>query len=360
MPTAHIDLAALRNNLGLLRSRLAPECRLLAAVKANGYGHGACEVARSLEESGVEWFGVATPQEALELRRSGLSGNILLFGPTSGEVAELVDAGVSLTVPGVEALEALSRADLPARARVHLKVDTGMGRLGYGPEGALELAREIDRVKKVELEGVYSHFARADEADRTFTAHQISLFEELLASLQREGIRPGIAHACNSAGLLTYPAAHYDMVRPGISLYGYSPGNALPEPGLTPVMTLTAPVTFVKRVREGTPVSYGGTWRAPRETTVATIRFGYADGYPRLLGNRGWAMLNGKRVAVAGRVCMDQLMLDVGDLEVSPGDRATLFGPEGPTAAEIGSLIDTISYEMLTSVASRVERVYSN
>ncbi|MEX2535391.1 MAG: alanine racemase [Trueperaceae bacterium] len=363
MPVAHIDLAVLRHNLELLRTRLGGGCQVLAAVKAGAYGHGTMPVARALEASGVSWFGVATPAEALELRRDGVRGEVLLFGPAfGGGIAELVEADVILTIANVESLEAIRRSGAPGRSRVHLKADTGMGRLGYPPDGALKLAREVDNDPLVELEGVWTHFAKADEADRTFTEAQISSFEGFLATLEREGIVAPVAHACNSAGLLAYPAAHYELVRPGIALYGYPPGYALAghEPGLTPVMTITAPVTFLKRVREGTPVSYGATWRAPRDTTIATVRFGYADGYPRLLGNRGWATLHGSRVPVAGRICMDQLMLDVGDLEVSPGDRVTLLGPKGPTAAELGKLAETISYEMLTSVSPRVERVYSD
>jgi alanine racemase len=362
MPTAHVDLGALRQNLELIRRRLEPGCRTLAAVKADAYGHGAVAVARALEAAGVEWFGVATPAEALELRAGGVGARILLLGPALAGIAELVDAEVDLTVGDESAIEAIRRSRAPGSARVHLKVDTGMGRLGKPPAGALELARALAGDSRFELAAVWTHFAAADEADRSFTERQLAAFEVLLDDLESLSLRPPIAHAANSAGLLAFPQSHYQLVRPGIALYGYPPSEALRalEPGLQPVMTVSAPVTFVKRVPAGTPVSYGASWRAPTETTVATVRFGYADGYPRILANRGWARLHGRRVPVAGRVCMDQLMIDVGDLDVAPGDRVTLFGPDGPTADDLGSLASTVSYEILTSVSGRVARSYSD
>jgi alanine racemase len=362
MPVANIDLTALRHNLELLRARLAPDCQTMAAVKADAYGHGALPVARALEAAGVEWFGVATPAEALELRAGGVGARILLLGPALAGIAELVDAEVDLTVADESSVAAIRCSGAPGRARVHLKVDTGMGRLGKPPAGALALARELAGDSRFELVAVWTHFAAADEADRSFTEAQLEAFAGLLDELERSSLRPPIAHAANSAGLLAYPESHFQLVRPGIALYGYSPSEALRalEPGLRPVMTLSAPVTFVKRVAAGTPVSYGASWRAPAETTVATVRFGYADGYPRILANRGWAMLAGRGVPVAGRICMDQLMIDVGDLEVAPGDRVTLFGPGGPTAEDLGSLASTVSYEILTSVSARVARSYSD
>ncbi|MEX2540218.1 MAG: alanine racemase [Trueperaceae bacterium] len=360
MPVAQVDLAALRHNLELLRRRLEPGCRLLAAVKAGGYGHGAAPVARALEAAGVEWFGAATPEEALELREAGVRGRILLLGPGFARLAELVEAGVDLTVCDRASVDSIRHCGTPGKARVHLKADTGMGRIGLPAAAALELAKELANDRRLRFEGVWTHFAAADEADRRFTEMQIQAFGELLGELERLSIRPPLAHTCNSGGLLAFPEAHFDLVRPGIALYGYPPSDevAAIEPNFRPVMTVTAPVTFVKRVAAGTAISYGATWRAPRETTVATVRFGYADGYPRLLANRGWARVHGRRCDVAGRICMDQLMLDVGDLDVSPGDRVTLFGAAGPSAGELGALAGTVSYEILTSVSQRVARVY--
>jgi alanine racemase len=366
MPTAHVDLSALVHNVDLLRARLKPGCQLMATVKARAYGHGAVPVARACEAAGVGGFGVATPGEALELRAGGITGRVLLLGPALAQVAELIEAGIDLSVTCGDDLRAIHLCGAAERARVHLKVDTGMGRVGLAPTGALDLARAVAEDRRVEFEGVFTHFAAADEADRSFTEMQIESFERLLCELERDSILPPQRHASNSAGLLAYPQAHYTMVRPGIVLYGYPPSAELAniEPRLKPAMSVSAPVTFVKRVAEGTPVSYGGSWRAPRETTVATVRFGYADGYPRRLANRGWASLRGERVEVAGRVCMDQLMLDVGDREVSRGERVVLLGSvgaarQGPDAAELGALAGTVSYEILTSISERVSRLYS-
>ena len=360
MPRADIDLAALRGNVDVLQSRLGPGTRMLAAVKADGYGHGAVEVARHLSDLGVDGFGVATGREALELRRAGVTGRILIFGPVFEHIPELVEQGVALTITDPAGLAAVTASQSPEPARVHLKVDTGMGRLGLPWREALELARTLDRTPDLLFEGIWTHLARADEEDRTPTSIQLERFSALLGSLDRDGLRPPLAHVANSAGIVAYPESSFDMVRPGIALYGYhsSPVIAALEPRLRPVMTLTAPVTFVKRVRAGTPISYGGLWTAPRDTVVATVRIGYADGYPRLLSNGAWVRYGDRELPVVGRVCMDQLMIDAGTAGVGVGDRVTLFGPDGPDAEELASSIGTISYELLTSVSRRVERTY--
>lgn len=374
MATATIDLDALRRNLKLLRSRLSPGCEFLAAVKANAYGHGAVPVARELEREGVAWFGVATAEEALELREDGIAGRILLLAPAGERVDELLSSDVDLVVAGRYSLERVRSIASRGTPRVHLKIDTGMGRLGLPPGEALELARELDRDERVRLESVWTHLATADEPDHPLTGQQLEAFESFRETLSREGIEVPLLHTCNSAGLLALPKAHYGLVRAGIALYGYPPPGTSPDPaessvdtqsgraaglGFTPVMTLSAPVVFAKRVPAGATISYGATWRAPRDTTIATVRLGYADGYPRLLSNRAWALLGGRRAPVVGMVCMDQLMLDAGDLDVVPGDDAVLFGGSGPGADELASLVGTISYEMVSSVAARVERVYT-
>ena len=361
-PTAEIDLGALSRNLATIRSRLDRETLVLAAVKANGYGHGALPVARRLAALGVTHFGVASAEEALELRAGGIEGDILLFGP-AGRSAELIEAGVTLTVTDLASLERIVRAgaSLPGSvARVQLKVDSGMGRLGLPGSEAAAVARAADAARGVDLGGVWTHLARADEPGSGATEAQLEAFEACLAAIRADGIDPGLVHAANSAAIFAFAGSHYDMVRPGISLYGYhsSPTAQALSPALEPALTLSAPITFVKRIRAGTPVSYGALWRAPRDTTVATVRIGYADGYPRLLSNRGRARLHGREVPVAGRVCMDQLMLDVGDLEVQVGDRATLFGPDGPDAEALAASIGTISYELLVRLSPRVARIY--
>ena len=359
MPTAHISLDALSHNVGLVRARVPPQTQLLAAVKANAYGHGAVAVARHLISQGVTWLGVATPREALELRGAGVSADILIFSPTYENVAELVDYDVALTVIDERSLEAVE-ASGTKNARVHLKVDTGMGRLGLPWQRAADLAQTIAKTKGVTLEGVWTHFANSDDGSKRFTHCQIEAFELFLADIKGKGIYPRLVHAANSAAVFAYPESHYDLVRPGIALYGYhsSPVMAGLEPNLRPAMTLSAPVTFVKSVAAGTPVSYSSLWHAPEDTTVATVRIGYADGYPRLLSGKAEVLVHGQLRPVAGRVCMDQLMVDVGESKVQVGDRVTLFGPGELNAEALASRIGTISYELLTSVSPRVERVY--
>jgi len=361
-PVATVDLQALEHNLGRIRRRLHANTRVLAAVKADAYGHGAVPVARTLSACGVDWFGVATPAEAFALREGGVAGNILLFGPVyrADTLRRLADERVAVTLADDAGLEAAQAAGAARPLRLHLKVDTGMGRLGLPWAAAAALARRAQRAPGIELEAVWTHLARSDEADRAPTLAQLGRFERALEALRAEGIAPALRHAANSAAVFGYPEAHFDLVRPGIALYGYHSDDAVHalEPDLRPVMRLQAPVTFVKRVPAGTPVSYGGTWVAPRETTVATVRIGYADGYPRLLSNRGSVSLHGRSLPVAGRVCMDQILLDAGDLEVRPGDTVTLWGPPGLDAESVARRVGTIAYELLTGVAPRVARRY--
>ena len=237
-----------------------------------------------------------------------------------------------------------------------------MGRLGGGTEETLRTAKLLDKLDGVELEGLWTHFACSDEPERSYTEGQLERFHEAVSALEHAGIQVPLKHTANSAATLAYPESHFDLVRPGIALYGYSssPHSATLAPDLTPVMTLSAPVTFVKRVQQGQSVSYGALWTAPEDTTVATVRFGYADGYPRVLSTEPAAQVQmcGQRRPIVGRVCMDQLMVDVGDLDVKVGDRAVIFGPEGPTAEDLGRAAGTISYELLVRLGARVAREY--
>jgi alanine racemase len=360
MATATIDLSRLTHNVDLIRRRLAPEVQLLAAVKANAYGHGAVPVARHLQSLGVSWFGVATPAEALELRKGGIERDILVFSPVYEGLEPLLARDIALTVVDDASLEAVTRAARGRLARVHLKVDTGMGRLGLPPEGAINLALSAGRQQDLHLEGIWTHFAAADDADERFTKQQLERFHDVLEGIKRHRLEVPLVHAANSAAVFAHPGSHFAMARPGIALYGYhsSPVVAGLEPKLEPILTLSAPITFVKEVRVGTPISYGGLWRAPRDTRIATIRIGYADGYPRLLSNKGEIVVAGVRCPVAGRVCMDQLMVDIGELNVDVGDTVILFGPQGIDAETLAQRIGTISYELLTNLSPRVERHY--
>ncbi len=362
-PHAHVDLAALRHNLALLRGRTAAGVRLLAAVKADAYGHGLLPVARALAAAGADAFGVATAAEALALRDAGVPGEVLMFGPVRAGIAELVAADVALTVALPADLEAIAAAG--ARARVHVKVDTGMGRLGLAPAEARSLIAAVARSPFADLEGVWTHLASADEPDATepgsATDRQVAAFADLLARLERDGLRPRWAHAANSAGTLVRPDAHHDLVRPGIALYGQPPSAWLAQrvPALRPILRVDAPVTFVKRVAAGTAISYGGTWRARADTVIATVRLGYADGYPRSLSSRSAAGHRGRRVPVVGRVCMDQLMLDLGpDGDAEPGERVDLIGGDAPTAFDLAADAGSFVYELLTRIGPRVVRRY--
>jgi alanine racemase len=359
MPQALIHLKTLSRNISIIRSYLQPNTNILVAIKANAYGHGLARVGSHLETLGVNWFGVATANEALELRKS-VNANILIFSPVYKNITELVDYDIALTVADEHSLTAIQNADLEKKVRVHLKVDTGMGRLGLFWQEAAELAKKIVAIKNVELEGVWTHFAASDDEDRTFTLGQLENFQNFLSAIKREGIESKLVHAANSAATLAFPESHFDLVRPGIAVYGYhsSPVTQTIEPHLTPAMTLTAPITFIKKVKVGTPISYSCMWTAPKDTTIATVRIGYADGYPRLLTNKGEVWLRDRLYPVAGRVCMDQIMIDVGDADVTIGERVTLFGPEGIDAETLGNKYGTISYDVLTGIASRVERVY--
>ena len=374
-PHAVVDLAALAANVAALRARLAPGTRLMAAVKADAYGHGVAQVGPALAAV-VDAFGVATAEEALELRALGVARDVLVFAPVRARIAELVAADVALTVAGRDDLEAIGRAAAPAPARVHLKVDTGMGRLGTpvgtrgdrdgsGMRAAVELAAAVDRAPGSRLEGVWSHLASADEPDAaspgSSTDAQITAFHDLLRALERSSVRPPLAHLANSAAIVARPDAQFDLVRPGIAVYGQPPSAHVAHlaPELRPALTLDAPVTFVKHVPRGAPIGYGGTWTAPRATVVATVRLGYADGYPRALSSTGSASLDGRQVRVVGRVCMDQLMLDVGsDADVAPGDRAVFVGGAGPSAVAVAEAAGSFVYELLTGLGARVARRY--
>ncbi|MDZ7801298.1 MAG: alanine racemase [Trueperaceae bacterium] len=363
VPVAEVDLDALRRNVRRLRAHLAEGAAMLVAVKADAYGHGLVPVARTLVRAGVEALGVATPDEALALRRAGIDARILAFGPVYGPpLRRLVRAGIDLTLTDENDLRrAVDAAEDDVPVQLHLKVDTGMGRLGCRPEAAVALARAVALEPTAELAGVWTHFARADELASDATEGQRRTFEAVLARLAAEGIRPRIRHAANSAALLAHPATHLDMVRPGIAVYGYPPVTYAPGPEgpLEPVLRLRAPVVFTKRVQAGEAVSYGHAWRAPQATTIATLRIGYGDGYPRALSNLGEVGLpDGRRARVVGRVCMDQTMIDVGSADVEVGDRVDVWGGHGPGADALAERIGTISYELLTHVAPRVARRY--
>jgi alanine racemase len=357
---AEIDLAAIRGNVAHLAAGTAAE--VMAVVKADGYGHGLLPSARAALAGGAAWLGVAILDEALALCGAGIDAPILawLWGPhETGVLAEVVRAGVDVNVSSVAALELVDSVGTPAR--VHLKVDTGLSRNGATAEDWAELVTAATKAANVEVVGVWSHFAYADAPGHPTIGRQIERFTAAIDVAERAGLRPQVRHLANSAATLTLPAAHFDLVRPGIAVYGLNPIPDLPAPALVPAMTLRSEVVLAKRVRAGEGVSYGHRYTTPRDTTLALVPLGYADGIPRSAGNAGPLQVAGRRYRIAGRVCMDQVVVDVGDADVRAGDEVVVFGSGlagEPTAQDWADVVDTIHYEVVTRIGPRVPRTY--
>ena len=359
-----IDLDAIRDNVALMRAGTTAE--VMAVVKGDGYGHGMLPSARAALAGGATWLGVATLDEGLVLRRAGFETPVLAWLHSPGlALHEGVAAGIDLSASTLglvgELVAGARRAE--RQARVHLKLDTGLSRGGATADdwpAVLEAAAKAQADGDIDVVGVWSHFISSDVPDPSID-HQLAAFADGLAVAERFGISPRYRHIANSAATLTRPDAHYDLVRPGIACYGLSP-VAGQQFGLRPAMTARARVAQTKRVPAGQGVSYGHTYHTERETTLALVPLGYADGVPRAASNAGPVQVGGERRRVAGRVCMDQIVLDVGDDEVSAGDVATLFGPGddgGPTADDWAEAAATINYEIVTRFGStRVPRVY--
>lgn len=363
---AEIDLDNFCDNIRAVASVTSPSAGLLAVIKADGYGCGAvaCALA-ALTVPAVKGLAVATPEEAVELRDAGVSGMILVLGPSTPEaIPELVKRDISVTVTDTRGIQAMERAGLDAarKSKLHLKVDTGMSRLGFRPGPEIDEALAMLRQSSaIELEGVYTHFAAADE-DEEYTRFQWRLYQDALNQLQAAGLQPRYKHVANSAAILWLPESHLDLVRPGIMLFGSFPGPKVPRKiELKPVMSLKSRVAYVKRVPQGTNVGYGRAYTTAEETTIATIPIGYADGYPRCLSNIAPVIIGGKRHKLAGRVCMDQIMVDTKQMTCRAGDEVVLIGEDGSeriTVDEIASLAGTIPHEILTRIGKRVPRTY--
>ena len=363
---ATISPAAIRDNVALLRER-AGGAAVMAMVKADGYGHGAVETARAALAGGATWLGVAILPEALALRAAGFEVPILVALGTPGEpydrgVARDIDLTAGTAGLVTEIAAAAARVGRPAR--VHLKTDTGMSRGGAAPDdwpALVDAALAAEATGRIKVVGLYSHFACADEPGHPSIQRQLNVFAEAIELAEKAGLRPEVRHLANSAATLTIPAARFDLVRPGIAVYGHSPIPRAGTFGLRPAMTLTARVALTKRVAAGSGVSYGHTYHTPAETTLALIPAGYGDGVPRHGSNVLEVLAAGRRRRIAGRVCMDQFVIDVGDDDVSAGDEVILFGPGEhgePTAQDWADAIGTISYEIVTRIGPRVPRAY--
>ena len=334
----------------------------MAVVKADGYGHGAVQVSRTALKSGANTIGVALPEEGRELREAGIDDPILVFSLIQPEEAyKITSFRLDQTICSLELAEALDQEARSAsmRINVHIKVDTGMGRIGVGPPDAPAFAKKISKFKNLNLTGIYSHFSSADHAGKAFSMKQMEIFDQVVREIGHKGIQIPIKHMANSAGVLDIPESYYDLVRPGIMIYGLYPSSEVGRSiEIKPAMMFRTKVSFVKVSPSGIPISYGRTFITEEETAVATLPVGYADGYSRLLSGCGEVLIKGMRVPVIGRVCMDMCMIDFSRVnDVNPGDEVILFG-KNLHVDEIAAKIGTINYEVVSSVGKRVPRVY--
>jgi len=363
---ARIHLGNIRDNLGAIRQVIGSR-KLLLAVKANAYGHGAVEVGRLAQACGVDWLGVATVPEGMQLRTAGIGLPILKLSPTfPQEMGAAVAASITLALSdaeGARALEAVCAAQ-DLRSRVHLKIETGMGRTGVPVSDAPLLARIIQQeCPHLYLEGLFTHLPVSDESDGTFTRVQTQVFQEAVGAVEAAlGRRPELVHCANSGGVLGHPESWMDLVRAGIMAYGSYPDDQTPRTvPLLPGLSFVTRVAFLKRVERGTTIGYGRTWTAQESTWIATICCGYADGFNRLFSNRGHVLIEGRSFPVVGRVCMDQTMVDLGPAtDVKVGDEVILIGRSGIqeiTASDWARALGTIPYEVTCQIGPRVERV---
>ena len=366
---ARIDLAAIRANIGRMRETAGPAA-VMAVVKADAYGHGMLECARAAVEAGAQWLGTALPEEALALRAAGLRTRVLTWLHAPGDpFADLIRADVDVSVSGLWALREVTEAvRLSGRpARIQLKADTGLGRNGAQPGDWPLLVEEALKAQEdglLEVTGVWSHFACADEPQHPSVAAQLAAYREALAFAERAGVRPEVRHLANSPAALLVPDSHFDLIRCGLATYGVSPSpdeGSAADFGLRPAMTLVGRLALVKQVPAGHGVSYGHTYVTDRPTRLGLVPAGYADGVPRAASSRAPVWVDGVRHTVAGRVAMDQFVVDLGDQEAGVGDEVVLFGPGDrgePTAQDWADAVGTIAYEIVTRVGPRVPRVY--
>jgi len=366
---AEIDLDALAANYRLIRDRVAPGVKVLAAVKANAYGHGAIECARRLESEGVDWFGVALPEEGIELRQAGITKPVLCLGGIwNGQERACLQFKLTPVVYRGDIVQSLDRAanEMGLIADAHVKIDTGMGRLGVRPDSVSEFCEGLGEFKNVRIDGLMTHLAAADDdAHEQFTKAQLDRFQAAVTLFRDRGFTPTFIHAANSAAAFGFKQSWGNMIRPGGTLYGFSrdvlPPHVDPPP-LRPVMSLHSRIVLLKKLPKGEKLGYGCTFETQRDSMIATIPIGYDDGYSRALSNRGRVIVRGKFAPVVGRISMDLTLIDVTDVpEASLNDHVTLIGRDGDlsiTAEDIAETIGTISYEVTCSVSTRVPRRY--
>jgi len=363
---AEIDLQAIRDNLRQVRQLLAPSTYIMAVVKANAYGHGMIKVSKAALGAGAHFLGVAFPEEGAELREAGFDVPIFVLTLALPEQTKIfIDYNLIATVCDLENANLLAKLarEKSSEVSIMVKIDTGMGRLGWRVEEAADFIGKIISIPGLKLQGIFTHLAKAEDKDQTFTHHQVQRLTAVADWAQRIGLVFPFISAANSAGIVNMAAGHFNLVRPGIVLYGLPPASNFEVPfSLQPAMKLKTKVAFIKEVPAGTPIGYGGTYVTPRKTFVATLPVGYADGYSRHLSNKAEVLIGGKRRKVIGNVCMDQIMVDVGPAgDVRMGDEVVLFGRQGAeeiTVTELADLAGTINYELVGAISSRVPRVY--
>lgn len=367
---ADIDLDAVLFNFEQMSKNIPEGTKIMAVVKTDAYGHGAVPLATLVEPYDYLWgFATATVDEAVELRQAGIRKPILVLGYSFPECYERIVAyDIRQTVFQLEMAEALSKEAVKQNKKVsvHVKLDTGMGRIGY--QNAVEAVSDVKKMKElpmIELEGVFTHFANADTENKAFTLGQIQKFEEMIQAMEDAGVTFALKHCANSAGIIELTDRKFDLVRAGIISFGMWPSNEVKKDVvcLKPILSLKSHVVYVKEIEAGTPVSYGSTWVAEEKRKIATVPIGYGDGYPRSLSNKGYVLIEGHRAPIVGRICMDQLMVDVTEIpyEIQVGDRVTLIGKDGElsiTAEELGDLSGRFNYELMCDLGNRIPRIY--
>lgn len=365
---AEINLDAICNNVKETKKLVGKNVDVLAIIKADAYGHGALRTAKALSEMGINHFGVATAEEAMQLRKNGIDGNILILDYTFEECySELIENNITSTVFEYSHAKKLNdiAGILGKKADIHIKLDTGMGRIGFIPsDESFQIIKKISELENITVSGIYTHFACADITDKTMTYRQIELFDSFCKKLEDGGISIPVKHLCNSAGIMEFSSAYANMVRNGIITYGLYPSEEVDKTkiNLTPAMSIKSHVVYVKEVDENFTVSYGATYVTGGKTKIATIPIGYADGYPRSLSNKGRVLIKGKSAPIIGRVCMDQMMVDVTEIDdVKQGDVVTIVGTDGKekiTVEELSNMSGSFNYEFVCNVNKRVPRVY--
>ena len=359
-----VDLSALEFNFRQVKRIVGKSNKIMAVVKCDAYGHGLLTVARRLVELGAGYLGVAGIDEAIILRKNKITSPILVLGNIlDKDIEPIIKYKLAQTISDHKlALKLNQRAKRAGRViNAHIKVDTGMGRLGILYAGAIKFIRDIKRLSNLRTEGLFTHFPCAD-CDPEFTHYQIDIFSQLISDLKEIGIKIPLFHAANSMGIIGYPQSHFNLVRPGLMLYGIYPKPGL-DINLKPALSLKSRVIYLKRVPSGQGISYGRSYITKKETTLAILPIGYGDGYPRNLSNRADILIKGRRFRISGAVCMDQIMVDVGDLGIKIGDEAVLIGRQGNqriSAEELACLSQTIPYEIVCGIGSRVPRLYPN